>query len=157
MSRGGGLAPIAATTIVVLASCTASPEPAPLGMGSLDWPFRPVAMSFHPLSRADSVDAATSLLLRIDFEDLDGDPVKAIGTLDIVVEAPTAVPDSRRWSFDLTNPDENRTLFDPVTLAYRVRLSSPWDTPPRPGDRVRLRGRLDCGDRHLDADVEVVW
>lgn len=136
---------------------TPPPTPEPLGMGEVAWPFRPVEMTFHPLSRADSADAATTLLLRIDFRDPDGDPVKAVGVLEIVVEAPTATPTSRRWSFDLTDPAENRTLFDPVTLAYRLRLRSPWDTPPRPGDPVRLRGRLDCGDRRLDAAADVVW
>ena len=114
-------------------------------------------MAFHPLSRADSRDAETSLLLRIDFMDADGDPVKAIGTLKVAVEAATAVPTSRSWSFDLTDPIENRTLFDPVTLAYRIRLESPWEEPPRPGDAIRLRGRLDCGDGHFAAVADVVW
>lgn len=136
---------------------TPPPPPEPLGVGELAWPFRPVAMSFHPLSRADSIDADTTLLLRIDFLDADGDPVKAIGSLEVEVETPTAVPTSRRWSFDLTDRAENRAHFDPVTLAYRLRLVSPWEVPPKPGDRVRLRGRLEFGDRHLDADVEVVW
>lgn len=126
-------------------------------MGELAWPFRPVEMAFHPLSRADSVDAATTLLLRIDFMDPDGDPVKAIGVLEVVVEAPTATPMSRRWSFDLADPSENRALFDPVTLAYRLHLPEPWDTPPMPGDRVRLRGRLECGDRALETSADVVW
>lgn len=140
-----------------LQGCGTPPPPEPLGVGALAWPFRPVQMAFHPLSRADSRDAETSLLLRIDFMDADGDPVKAIGTLEVAIEAATAVPASNSWSFDLTDPIENRSLFDPVTLAYRIRLESPWEQPPRPGDPIRLRGRLDCGDGHFDAVADVVW
>lgn len=149
--------PLGAVGIGLLPGCAPAPPPQPLGVGELAWPFRPAKMAFHPLSRADSIDADTALLLRIDFEDADGDPVKAIGRLDVSIEAPTATPSSRRWSFDLTDSDENRRLFDPVTLAYRLHLKSPWDEPPRPGDPVRLIGRLDCGDRHLDATADVVW
>jgi len=151
------LPPVLLVASMGLVGCLEKTPPLPLGVDEMAWPFRPVAMSFHPLSRADSLDAATTILLRIDFRDADGDPVKAIGRLEIAVEATTATPPTRRWTFDLTDPEENRALFDPVTLAYRVRLKSPWEAPPAPGDAVRLIGRLSCGERRLDASADVVW
>lgn len=140
-----------------LAGCPPKVAPTPLGIGAADWPFRPATMSFHALTRADSPEAAKAIVVRVEFLDGAGDPVKAIGVLEVEVDCEAATPSERTWTFDLTDRAANERLFDPVTFAYRVRLEEPWTTPPAPGSPVRLRGVLAVGEERITCEALLRW
>lgn len=138
--------------------CTANRDSTPLGAGAIDWPFRPSTVSIHPLSRADSDGADRSLLVMVEFQDQDGDPVKAIGRLLIEVSCSVADPKNASFEFDLFDQATNRRLFDPVTQTYRLRLERPWNTPPSPGSTVSIAAALEVSPQErISGKVRVPW
>lgn len=159
-ARGAGATPLLALLVALLptlAGCPPKVAPTPLGIGAAEWPFRPASMSFHALTRADSPEAAKAIVVRVEFLDGAGDPVKAIGVLEVEVDCEAATPSERTWTFDLTDRAANERLFDPVTFAYRVRLEEPWTTPPAPGSPVRLRGVLAVGEERITCEALLRW
>lgn len=138
--------------------CPPKGPPAPLGAGSIDWPFRASTVSIHPLTRADSDGADRSLLVMVEFRDQDGDPVKAIGRLAIEVRCGVAFPTDVSVEFNLFDPASNRSLFDPVTQTYRLRLDRPWAIPPAPGSTVSIAATLEVSpEERISGTVRVPW
>ena len=138
--------------------CPPKGPPAPLGAGSIDWPFRPSTVSIHPLTRADSDGADRSLLVMVEFRDQDGDPVKAIGRLAIEVRCAAADPTETSVEFDLLDQATNRSLFDPVTQTYRLRLDRPWTIPTAPGSTVSIAATLEVSpEERISGTVRVPW
>ena len=103
------------------------------------WPFWPVHMRIHPLTRLVTGPAPTSspapslggsghwlLETRIEFTDADGQTSKAVGQMTIqLYESPTMPLDQGRvktWNADLTLLNVNREHYDDVTRTYLFRL-----------------------------------
>ncbi len=149
---------IAAVAVGSLAGCPEKVAPRSIGVGKVDWPFRPATLSFHPLTRVDSADVNTMLRVLVEFRDEGGDPVKAIGLLEIEASSPGVETRNAPWTFDLSDPELNERLFDPVTQTYRLRIENPWIGPaPTAGSEVTLSGSLACGEERLFGTVTVRW
>lgn len=158
-ARSSALASVAAVAVLpALAGCPPKEAPQALGAGSIDWPFRPARVAIHPLTRADSAGADRSLLVMVEFRDQDGDPVKAIGMLEVEVRCAAAAPTDASFRFDLAEAALNRRLYDPVTQTYRIRLESPWSRPPSPGSTVSIEAMLEVSPQErISGEVRVPW
>lgn len=149
-------ASLAAAVLLLPASCGQRRQ-GPLDGSPQAWPFRPASIAFHALTRSESDDAAESLLVRVEFRDLEGDLVKAVGTLVVSVACSGAEPSASEHAFDLADAAVNRELFDPVTLTYRIRIARPWSVPPRPGSEISLAARLEQHAGDLEATTRILW
>ena len=144
--------------IAALGTACTHPHREPLLQGAPEaWPFRPASLVFHALSRPEREREASSLLLRLECRDREGDPVKAVGTLSIWIRCAEAVPAEREHLFDLSDPAVNRALYDPVTLAYRVRIREPWTTPPPLGAAIEIVAVLEQHAGSLAANLRMRW
>lgn len=115
-----------------------APEPA-------HWPFAPVSVRVHPLSRI-AVDAAgkREVELRIECRDVDGDSVRTIGTLWVSL-GNDARPELEH---DLGDPRVNQADWDRVTRTYRRTLPIPQGFECTPGATLPVKVQL-----RLSADV----
>jgi hypothetical protein len=111
-------------------------------------------MRLHPLSRVDrDPDGLPMLIVYVDVRDGWDDPTKAIGHLHVQLYRPASGSDMGQdeqeltWDLDLSDLEENRKLYDPVTHMYRLPLleAPAWVMPEAGRDppRVRLRAVLD--------------
>jgi hypothetical protein len=139
------------------ASCAHHRTEPPLQGTPEAWPFRPASLVFHALSRPESAGDAAALLLRLECRDREGDPVKAVGVLSISIRCADAVPPETQHHFDLSDPAVNRALYDPVTLAYRVRIREPWTTPPPLGAPIEVAATLEQDAGSLAANLRLRW
>lgn len=153
---GFAAAAFAAAMLLAAAGCPPKTR-GPLAGTPEAWPFRPVSLSFHALTRSESDDAAEGLLVRIEFRDAEGDPVKAVGTLAISIACDAAVPPASEHRFDLADAATNRRLFDPVTQTYRVRIASPWSASPSPGDQIDLAATLEQQAGEISGRTRIAW
>ena len=122
------------TTILLLLSLgcgCASPEetnPDTFSLSEGIWPFWPVSMRFHPLTRLvvkeDEEDC--TLEARLEFKDLEGDISKALGKMNIQLyemrSDDTAGEFIANWDIDLENRQVNRTHYSVITRTYLLRL-----------------------------------
>jgi hypothetical protein len=105
------------------------------GSSTARWPFWPVRMRVHPLTRLvtatgkDGPSPANHWIIetRVEFQDVDGLSTKACGQMTIqLYEGPTQKADEGRvktWNSDLRDLAENQSRFDDVTRTYLFRLS----------------------------------
>jgi len=126
--------PLRFTTLLVLLSfgcgCAAKEEAIPETFTQSEgvWPFWPVSMRFHPLTRlmikVDEEDCA--LEAHVEFSDLEEDISKALGQLNIKLyemhSDDTTGELIANWDIDLENRQENRKHYYVITRTYRLRL-----------------------------------
>ena len=111
------------------------------------WPFWPVRMRVHPLTRISRDAEGPVIDLRLEFFDESGDTTRCCGEAIIeLAELPldpasTASTISMQWNLDLRNLELNGTHFDDITRTYLIRLR-PGDSeiPARSEVRVKLNG-----------------
>ncbi len=95
-------------------------------------PFAPAQLVIHPLTRLVK-DPATNeerVELHLELRDRWDDSVKWLGdaVLELFRESPPIANASvgneqiKRWTINLTNPDENVKAYDRVTRTYRLTL-----------------------------------
>ncbi len=123
-------------------------QPDPIAdSGDVGWPYWPVSMSIHALTRItiDRGENAPVLEARVEFTDAEGATTKATGQVlleltDDVAFA-DAAPASEVWSIDLRALRKNATHFDEVTRTYLFKLRlKPEQQWHRPRLRVQFQG-----------------
>ncbi|MBC23029.1 MAG: hypothetical protein CMJ32_03820 [Phycisphaerae bacterium] len=98
------------------------------------WPYQPVSMTFHPLSRFRIVDGVPSFVqIRIELSDRDGKPTRTDGHL--VLEVQAVDDEIRQVSLDLTDPKINSEHWDDITMTYFI----PLELALAPGDDEATR------------------
>ena len=104
------------------------------------WPWVPVGLEVHGLSRFIVEKDEEILSLRVEFLDQDGDPTKYPGMVRIEVDPAGSDKNSERdFEFDLGDPEVNEENWDHVSSMYRFRLSLDWDEPPLASTAIRVR------------------
>ncbi|MBT8484267.1 MAG: hypothetical protein KJO43_01725 [Phycisphaerae bacterium] len=122
------------------ASLTADPAPGQI-VDTLTpvWPYWPVRLRVHPLTRLVTNARGDAHLLeaRIELFDRDDDGVKGVGQLAVELRAAgVSGTDGHAvagWAVDLADPETNRLHFDQVTRTYLLRLElEPEQLPEHP-------------------------
>ena len=102
------------------------------------WPYWPVRMRIHPLTRLSRDSDGPVIDLRLEFFDDGGDTTRCSG--EAIIElvalpedpASTAAVVAMQWNLDLRDLQLNRTHFDDITRTYLIRLRpGEGDVPPR--------------------------
>ena len=113
------------------------------------WPYWPIGMRVHPLTRfvEDRESSLYILEARIEFTDQDEDITKACGELSLRLFElqPTGTSGEvlQEWFVDLRDLDRNHQHFDDVTSTYLFRLQV---------DRELLQERMELHTRYVSAD-----
>lgn len=108
-----------------------SPARGTEGGGASSYPFSPVAIVIHPLTRlVVDRDSRTRIDAHIEFRDAAGDEVKGAGRLVLELyreSGPVTGMGGReqllRWETDLTDARANSNAYDRVTRTYRFELT----------------------------------
>ena len=103
------------------------------------WPFWPVKMRIHPLTRVIPDEASSRLVIeaRIELRDQHNHTTKGYGQVRFDL-LDGALPAGERttiekWNQDLQNLNRNRLYYDEVTRTYLFRLGiDPADLPAEP-------------------------
>lgn len=112
-----------------------------------NWPFWPVLMQIHPLTRISVNRKSGGMMLeaRAEFLDADGVNSRACGQVLLelsdreAVDASSAL--SNVWTVDLRDLKANATHFDAVTRTYLFRLElEPEQIPRQPELRITFQG-----------------
>jgi hypothetical protein len=125
------------------------------------WPYWPVEIRLHPLSRLVVAPGQRVLEARVEFMDADGISSRAHGRLriDLHPEAQRGLSRPKStWEVDLRDLERNYRHFDPVTRTYLLRLETEaMELPESPelrayflsedGSRLEARMRLRTGGR----------
>lgn len=118
------------------------------------WPFAPVELNIHPLTRfiTDPQTGEVRIEAHIELIDEHGDEVKGLGTLLLMlyrelgpVPGVESTGQLKRWTLDLSDIDENNQAYDRVTRTYRIGLTG---LPPdaQSGQNLRLTAQLTTPD-----------
>lgn len=140
LSLGGGCGPKVETV----------PETFTLNAGN--WPFWPVKMRFHPLTRfvITEGEEICSLEARVEFNDLEGDISKALGQMNIKLYEKRSDGDFdvfiENWDIDLEDRSENRTHYSVMTRTYLFRLEI---------EIIKLRENMELVATFNSADEQV--
>ena len=125
----------------MLPACTSSHhvDRAQIAQATQDWPYAPVAIRVHPISRI-KIDRDTSQAMvhaRIELLDVDGFSTRGPGDLTLILsgqsEDGVMLMSQTEWHCDLTDPVNNRQYYDEVTRTYQAvlelspNLSIPWE------------------------------
>ena len=106
-----------------------------------NWPYWPVAMRIHPLTRLtnDPLSSQAIVECRLEFTDSDGQTSRAVGQLTVQLYpdgvTPTGSGAMETWNQDLRDPLANRQQYDDVTRTYLLRLQ--LTQPPAAGCELR--------------------
>ena len=129
---------MAALLLPILIHSGCAPREVSVATGA--WPWVPVGLEVHGLSRFIVENDEEILSLRVEFLDQDGDPTKYPGVVRIEVDPAGSDNDSERdFEFDLGDPEVNHENWDHVSSMYRFRLSPDWDEPPLASTAIRVR------------------
>jgi hypothetical protein len=102
------------------------------------WPFWPVKMRIHPLTRVVADDDSSRLVIeaRIELRDQHNHTTKGYGQVRFDLfdgAAGSAEQTIEEWNEDLRDLNSNRLYYDDVTRTYLFRLGiDPADLPPEP-------------------------
>ncbi len=122
------------------------------------WPFWPVKMRIHPLTRVVPDEASSRLVIeaRIELRDQHNHTTKGYGEVrfDLFDAAVTGEQTPiKEWNQDLRDLDRNRLYYDEVTRTYLFRLGiDPADLPAEP---VLLAYYLSADERSFSATYEL--
>ncbi len=110
------------------------------------WPFRPVAMRIHPLTRFVEPDEFGPVIeVHLEFSDIDGYDTRAVGEVLLRLTARgSAEIEPLEWTIDLDNLALNTRHYRAVTRTYEIPVSVRWPEPPR-GSSVVLEVIHDDG------------
>ena len=101
-----------------------------------EWPFWPVNMRLHPLTRLtrDEQTGQPIVECRLEFQDSDNQTSKAVGQLALQIYADSTTPTGsaalETWNQDLRDLQVNRRQYDDVTRTYLFRLQTTQPLPP---------------------------
>jgi len=126
-----------AIALVALVACGCELGPRPLVGGGVDgWRrgdvlmFAPVSIDLNPSTRVEPVEGGgAEIVCQLICLDRWGHTVKAGGKVRLTLRVPGRADDRVIvWDVDLTDGEENARRYDPVTRAYRLRLTglAPW-------------------------------
>jgi len=128
------------------------------GAAAAAWPFWPVSMRVHPLTRL-MIDRQTSeqiIECRLEFQDSQGQTSKASGqlTLQIYPESSTPLGGGalQTWNQDLRDLEINHQRYDDVTRTYLFRLQI---TQPLPAGAELRAFFLSADGRRLSAHARL--
>ena len=150
--------PLRFTTLLVLLSfgygCNTTEEAIPetFTQGEGVWPFWPMSMRFHPLTRLviKENEVKCTLEARIEFKDLEEDISKALGQMNIKLfemhSDGRASEIIETWDIDLENRKDNRTHYSVITRTYLFRLKLDTD---------KLRENMELVAKFNSADGQV--
>ncbi len=116
------------------------------------WPFWPMSMRFHPLTRMVIIEneEKCSLEARVEFKDLEEDISKALGQMNIKLfemhSDGRASEIIETWDIDLENRQGNRLYYSVITRTYLFRLEL---------DTVKLREKMELVAKFNSADGQV--
>ena len=116
------------------------------------WPFWPMSMRFHPLTRLviKENEVKCTLEARIEFKDLEEDISKALGQMNIKLfemhSDGRAIEFIENWDIDLENRKDNRTQYSVITRTYLFRLKLDTD---------KLRENMELVAKFNSADGQV--
>lgn len=102
-----------------------SNQPFEIGTASMHWPYWPVSMRIHPLTRVVEADGQLIIEARVEFADADGSTTRGVGQLRLMLietagqRAGTLV---QEWTVDLRHGGTNGLHFDDITRTYQFRL-----------------------------------
>lgn len=105
------------------------------------WPYWPVSMRVHPLTRltSDAHSGQGIIECRLEFMDRDGQTSRAVGQLTVQLypdgNTPTGSGAMETWNQDLRDQLANRQQYDDVTRTYLLRLQ--LTQPPPAGCELR--------------------
>ena len=92
-----------------------------------DWPYAPVSIRVHPLSRIKfgPDNGKPQVQALIEFLDRDGISTRGLGTLRIILAGASNSGShaESRWECNLTDLDTNGQYYDEVTRTYMHNLS----------------------------------
>jgi hypothetical protein len=122
------------------------------------WPFRPVEMRIHPLTRmaTEREGSASAIEARIEFLDADRHTTRALGKLTLSLHRGPGRGEASLidvWVTDLNDLSENAMRFDDVTRTYLLPLQvDPNEVPAG----AELHANFQSADgRELTADFVV--
>lgn len=129
-------------------ACTSSSQAdrAQVTRASQDWPYAPVSIQVHPISRI-KIDRDTGQPMvhaRIEMLDPDGFSTRGPGNLTLILsgqsEDGVMLMSQTEWNCDLTDPTNNRRYYDEVTRTYQaiLELSPNMNIPWEPSLRAVL-------------------
>ena len=120
------------------------------------WPWVPTEVEFHRLSRFIDREGVELISLRVEFLDVDGDPVKFAGTVLFKIEPESTLRQDWRFNFDLSNLEVNAVHWDHVTSTYRFEFEVGWDDPPLPDTSIQVQISADSPETGLlEAEIMV--
>ena len=120
---------------MLLAGCDSTRRRVPEGV----WPWLPVVVDFHRMSRVVDVDGVEVLSLHLEFVDADGDPVKFSGPVTFRIIPENTLNESWTFGYDLSNLRTNADHWDHVTSMYEFDIEVGWDDPPLMHTPIRIR------------------
>lgn len=94
----------------------------------IEWPYWPLSMRFHPLTRfvESEQENLTLLEARLEFADRDDDISKCYGVVTLRLYDLPVLGESGEllssWEVDLRDLETNRGHFDDITQTYLIRL-----------------------------------
>jgi hypothetical protein len=132
----------------------------PPGQEGEAWPFWPVKMQIHPLTRflTDSTSRRLVLEARIEFLDGYGHNTKAVGQVrldlyDLAAGEPSTGTPLINWNQDIRDLQLNHRYFDDVTRTYLFKLDvDPEKVPREPELRAYF---LSADGRKMEATLRV--
>ena len=116
------------------------------------WPFWPMSMRFHPLTRIviNENEEKCSLEARLEFKDQEEDISKALGQMNIKLfemhSDGRASEIIETWDIDLENRQDNRLYYSVITRTYLFRLKLDTD---------KLREKMELVAKFNSADGQV--
>lgn len=135
--------------MLALSACNRPSQTAPtvLDEAAIDagWPFAPVSVRIHPLTRLRIDDRTERPVIeaRVELLDVDGMTTRGLGFLTLMLgrsyQGGIAPEDVIEWDCDLNDLSTNRLRFDDVTRTYLLRLDlNAGDVPEQPVVAVRF-------------------
>ena len=123
--------------LTAVGGCAPRVEPAPdIGPDAVHWPYWPLDMRVHPLTRLVRDPDTVLIEARIEFLDREGHTTKCFGKLRLDLrEGPDGGSEIsvNEWNVRLDEIETNRLHFDEVTRTYLLKLEiEPEDLPEEP-------------------------
>ena len=104
------------------------------GPDATRWPYWPIQMRLHPLSRLAFEDDGRILVeARLEFFERDDNTTRAFGQVRLEVHDVDGIRTSggqESWNIDLRDLETNRARFDDVIRTYLFRLETDWTELP---------------------------
>jgi hypothetical protein len=120
--------------LLTLVGCPSEPRIGAINGSADRWPYWPVAMRLHPLTRVviDPTTNSPMIEARVEFTDQDGVTARSVGEIHLILRAAGGSHPLNEWEIDLRESDTNANHFDIVTATYLFKLNTTeLELPPR--------------------------